>query len=235
MEKLFAIGDIHGEHELLLKLMDMIEAKREGDEGFTMVFLGDYVDRGPDSRDVVEFLMRGPSNPKDNWICLKGNHEDMMVRALVTREVDAWRHWEMNGGNATIKSWENPDDPGYFTVTPEQGQWLAGLPVMLETPNHVFVHAGLMPGVDLDHQEEEVCMWIRDRFLRDNGSTWNKHVVHGHTPQHGLKPKISQPELLPWRTNLDTGAYHTQILTAGMFDWNINSGPITIIQAEGFY
>lgn len=230
MEKIFAIGDIHGEFELLLKLMEKIEARRENDEGFIVVFLGDYVDRGPDSRSVVEFLMKGPSNPKDQWICLKGNHEDMMVEALSAGGMDDWLHWRRNGGDATQASYNGATrDEVSHDVS-----WMKDLPVMLEMDNHVFVHAGLMPGFDLDHQDEQTCMWIRDRFLRANGTDWNKHVVHGHTPHHGMKPKISEPELLPWRTNLDTGAFHTQVLTAGLFDRNINSGPIEIIQAEGF-
>lgn len=225
MNRIYAIGDIHGHFALLQLLMQKIEARRAPDEGQTIVFLGDYVDRGPRSREVVEFLMRGPSNPKDTWICLKGNHEDLMVTALNDANMTNVRNWYGNGGDATIINWENP--PGTYQRPPDEViSWIENLPFIHETENHIFVHAGLMPGIETKDQDEQTCLWIRYRFLDHGPEGWTKHIVHGHTPDG------PDPELKTWRTNLDTWVWSTGILTAGVFDLDIKGGPVEIIQAE---
>lgn len=223
MRKLFAIGDIHGEFNLLRALMGAIEKTRESaDEVFTVVFLGDYVDRGPHSRQVVEFLMAGPQNA-DQWICLKGNHEDLMA-------VEGAGVWMNNGGVQTLHSYSTEYD--YRAIPQEHLEWMRNLPTTAETEHHLFVHAGFMPGVPLHEQEEEALIWIRDRFLRarEDFVGW-KHIVHGHTPSHAFKKVIEEPEFAGWRTNLDTGAFYTGVLTAGLFDRDKPGSPIGIIKA----
>jgi serine/threonine protein phosphatase 1 len=167
----------------------------------TIVFLGDYIDRGPKSREVVELLMAGPKRDGDKWICLRGNHEQMMVDTYRKPLEPDW--WLRNGGEATEKSFGG-------RVPDAVIDWCAALPTSHETTTHFFVHAGIRPGLALHLQDEEAMMWIRDKFLddeRDHG----KHIVHGHTPKRTA-------ELLPNRTNLDSGAVFYGTLTAARFD-----------------
>lgn len=227
MHKIFAIGDIHGMHDELLDIMQQIENEREtSDEKFTIVFLGDYVDRGPKSKEVVEFLMAGPQN-RDTWICLKGNHEDLMVQGSHV--------WLSNGGVQTLLSYDMLDENHMLRdgwLPQNHLDWMNRLPFYHETENHLFVHAGFFPQTPLRNQIEEDCIWIRDRFFRNEKdfAGW-KHIVHGHTPVHTTKNNVAEPELLSWRTNLDTGAFHTGVLTAAMFDRN-QSLPIKILQTK---
>lgn len=204
----YAVGDIHGEHALLLVALDKIE-KDAGDGPAHIVFLGDYVDRGPASRSVIETLMAGPRREGDTFTCLQGNHEDLMLGAAAG-DPAAESCWIGNGGGQTCLSYGG-------AIPPEHLNWIDALPVLHETEHHVFVHAGLMPGLEIHQQERETLLWIRERFLRDTGG-WAKHVVHGHTPQWDCKPDATKPELLPYRTNLDTGACWTGVLTVGVFD-----------------
>lgn len=226
MNKLIAIGDIHGEFDLLMGLMKKLENHRENDENFTIVFLGDYVDRGLKSKEVLDFLMAGPQN-KDTWICLKGNHEDLMVEAYANRDHRSVQNWTMNGGFNTVRSYDRsfdaslPDSRFDFGLMTEHAKWLDNLPLYAEFPNHICVHAGLMPGYVLEEQEDDWLIWIRDRFLNCGGDPlWNKHIIHGHTPESGSRE---------WRTNLDSGSFYSGIQTAGIFDMAINSGPIELV------
>ena len=218
----YAVGDIHGRADLLCVMLDMIEADA-GKRPAKIVFLGDYVDRGPDSAVVVQMLMAGPRRDGDMFVCLKGNHEDLMVGSVIAGDESAERCWIGNGGAQTVMSYGG-------TVPWAHAEWMNALPVMHEDARRVYVHAGLMPGMDIGENDPETCMWIRDRFLRDGGS-WSKHVVHGHTPQWDGKPDASKPELLAHRTNLDTAAYHTGVLTAGVFNDDKAGGPYRLIRA----
>lgn len=206
---LFAIGDIHGCYRLLLKVLSEIEARSHSPN--TIVFLGDYIDRGPQSREVIELLMAGPKREGDAWICLRGNHEQMMLECLGGRTHMDW--WLDNGGEATVKSFGG-------TVPREVIDWSASLPVYHETPTHFFVHAGIRPGLSLKLQEEEVMLWIRDAFL-DDDRDHGKHIVHGHTPNRAT-------ELRPNRTNLDSGACFYGTLSAGRFDGSGCDGTFTV-------
>lgn len=203
----YAIGDVHGRLDLLLLAVDAIQADL-GERSGRVVMLGDYVDRGPDSAGVVKFLMH--SQKHGSVTCLKGNHEAMMVDAMRGRGDDLWLG---NGGVATLKSY----GPG--GVPDEHVAWMDALPSCATLGNRIFVHAGLFPGVPLAEQEEDVCLWIRDRFLlaERDFEGW-PHIVHGHTPHHPWKEDPAQPELLPWRTNLDTAAFATGVLTVGVFE-----------------
>ena len=214
---IYAVGDVHGRLDLLQTAWATIQEDNGGQAG-RVVFLGDYVDRGPDSRGVVEFLMRAQASAEVT--CLKGNHEQMMVDALRGAAPMSW--WIDNGGDATLASYGR-------AVTPEHLDWMAGLPLMDRDAHRVYVHAGLMPNVPVEEQDEEACLWIRERFLRAPGDQLPAHVVHGHTPFWAGKPDPRQPELLEHRTNLDTGAYMTGVLTIGVFDPATPGGPIRVL------
>jgi serine/threonine protein phosphatase 1 len=194
----YAIGDVHGRFDLLVRALAAIGDLEPQDA--RLVLLGDYVDRGPQSREVVDRLI-GLSK-SDRVTCLRGNHEEMMVRALEGDPQGALT-WLSNGGGETLASYEGE-------VPPEHLDWMRRLPVSYETQHHFFVHAGVRPGVPLDRQAPEEMVWIRGRFL-DSDEDFGKHVVHGHTPD-------LEPELRPNRTNLDTGAFRTGTLTVGVFD-----------------
>lgn len=217
-ERVYAVGDIHGRLDLLLKLAVAIFDHAAG-RRVHVVFLGDYVDRGPDSRSVVEFLMGAE---RDGWAtCLMGNHEAMMAAAM--SDPDEVGSWMSNGGWATLQSYAG-EDPA------DHAGWMAGLPYVVRDSHRIYVHAGLLPGVELERQTPEACLWIRDRFLRARADELPCHVVHGHSPY--AKPVAHEPELQPHRTNLDTGAFRTGVLTAGAFDPALPGGPIELLFAR---
>lgn len=200
----YAIGDIHGRLDLLERALDLIRA-HAGTRNFQVVRLGDYVDRGPDSRGVIAFLMREAD--RTTLTCLKGNHEAMLLEAV---EEGEWSSWLDNGGRETLASYDGE-------VPPEHRQWLRRLPVSARDADRLYVHAGFRPGVALADQEEAACFWIRRKFLDADADELPGHVVHGHTPSHIDKLDMDQPECLPHRTNLDTGACWTGVLAVGVF------------------
>jgi serine/threonine protein phosphatase 1 len=209
---IYAIGDIHGCFDPLLRLLDRIEAHADG-RPYRGIFLGDYVDRGPKSREVVrEVRARAASG---RWSALKGNHEVMMTAGLSDpRERDFWLDY---GGEETLASYA-----GHQAAMADDVAWFATLPAMIETAHHIFVHAGLDPRLALDQQTERAMLWTRG--WERSGHDFGKHVVYGHTPHDA-------PLLLPTSTCLDTGAYKGGPLTAGVFDEDSNSGPLTLLQA----
>ena len=210
-EAIYAIGDIHGRFDLLEKALQAIA--RDSGGSATTVFLGDYIDRGPQSSDVVERLTRGPDRADDRWICLKGNHEAMAVEAC--RNGHNRRLWLENGGMETLESFGGAI-PG--TVL----EWFDRLPICHQTERHFFVHAGILPGVPLDAQDEETMLWIRHRFL-DDARDHGKHIVHGHTPGYAA-------ELRPNRTNLDSMAFQTGRLSVSRFDRSVKGGPTRLME-----
>lgn len=202
----YAIGDIHGRLDLLKLAMAAIEQDLDGRNG-RIICLGDYVDRGPDSKGVIEFLMQAE---RDGAVtCLKGNHEQIMVDAARGRDMGMWLG---NGGGATLASYQG-------MVLAEHVEWADALPTVAEASGRLFVHAGFFPGCPLDEQDDDTVIWIRDRFLlaEKDFADW-PHIVHGHTPVHPWKPDPAKPELLRWRTNLDTAAFHTGVLSVGVFE-----------------
>lgn len=217
----FAVGDVHGRFDLVQRAIESIEHYAAGRPSRT-IMLGDYVDRGPDSRSVVEFLMAASAARGASLICLKGNHEQLMLRAC--REGGPLSdYWRAMGGDATLQSY--PDG-----VLPEHLEWLDQLPLTAHDEHRCFVHAGVMPGRELRDNGEETFLWIRGPFLRADAQDLPCHIVHGHSPHHELKPVVSRPELLAHRTNLDSGAFATGVLTVGVFDGDRAGGPIAIIQ-----
>ncbi len=223
----YAIGDIHGRLDLAQAAVSAIE-RHAGDDHARMVFLGDYVDRGPDSRGVVDLMIR--LQETRGAVCLKGNHESLMLRALARPQSQHMNHWLRLGGQETLSSYgvSNPLDAEGL-VPRAHTSWMTKLPLTSGDGRRIYVHAGLNPGVPFEKQDEEDCMWIRERFLTSAPGAFDRHIVHGHTPEWREKPEAAQPELLAHRTNLDTGAYATGVLTVGVFPEDFPGGPAELI------
>jgi len=228
----YAVGDIHGRLDLLVKAINAIEAHGAGHQ-IRIIMLGDYVDRGPDSRGVVEYLIA--SARRLEMICLKGNHEAMMADAIGSGDPKSLSMWIQYGGLETMKSygWTWRRTPDFSIIPREHLEWMAGLPVSARDGDRVFVHAGLDPDKALDRQDEAVCLWIRDRFLEASLEKVGAHVVHGHTPEWSEKTEAAAPELLAHRTNLDTGAYFTGVLAIGVFAEESPGGPVEVLTVRG--
>lgn len=207
-----AFPDLHGRFDLLEAALRHLEDEYPG--GGKVVFLGDYVDRGPQSRQVIERLMSGPP-PGWEWICLKGNHEDMMLDAFRTKfGPDAW---VQNGGAETLASYLTEVPP----LPPEAHlNWMDGLAFYHEDEHRVYVHADVDPSRDLDEQSEVRMLWTR---RHDDEGYRGKHVVHGHTPVH------NGPILGANRTNLDSGAVFYGRLTVGLFNDDKPGGPFKVM------
>ncbi len=212
----YAIGDIHGRSDLLDRLLSMIQvdAASRGARS-KIVFTGDYVDRGPNSYGVVERLMAGPARAIDEFICLRGNHDDLFIKAVTTREdVPDWA-WQLF--EYTVESYSA--DKGALL---RHVGFFAGLKLTHDDGTHLFVHAGIRPEVPLDEQEEEDLIWIREEFL-EYELPLPRRVVHGHTIMGDL------PVVTPNRISIDTGAYRSGILTAARLD----DGELSFLQAIG--
>lgn len=192
--RLLAVGDIHGCRDLLVDLMAKVAPAPED----LLVFLGDYVDRGPDTRGVIDELLKlRQSHPR--CIFLKGNHEAMFLEYLDGTDPFPFL---LNGGANTLASYQDDDD---VRIPPEHLDFLRKLELYHETDRFIFVHAGLRPGVPLDRQVERDLLWIRREFL-DSNYDWGKTLVFGHTPQQS-------PLMTPKRIGLDTGAVYGRTLS----------------------
>lgn len=200
MSLTYAIADLHGRFDLLKTALESI-ASHAADVEYRVVTLGDYVDRGPESRQVVEHLMKSQAAGQ-SLICLKGNHEFMMHEALTTSL--ASDRWARNGGETTLKSYNDEVPSSHL-------HWVKNLATMHVDRHRVFVHAGVDPTKALDEQIEEFMLWHRYPANADIGHR-GRHVVHGHTPN----PR--GPERYRNRTNLDTLAWRTGRLVVAVFD-----------------
>ncbi len=222
MGNTYAIADLHGRYDLLLAAIDAIEADAGGG---TVVFMGDYVDRGPQSREIIDRLMAGPERPGWRWICLKGNHEAMMVETLSTALHPQW--WIGNGGGATLLSYGHPERGlvDKRVVPKEHVEWIDRLPLMHVDQHRVFVHAGVVEGVPLDKQDEDKVMWMLYPRAADCGHG-ERHVVHGH------EQFADGPKLYAHRTDLDTFAWATGRLVVGVFDDEEPGGPVRMIEVK---
>ncbi len=214
--RIYAISDIHGRADLLQSLFTVIDAdlERSGPERAIQVFLGDYVDRGPGSRDVLDMLIR--RSQTHETVCLKGNHEAFLMEVLdEPTKLEDWRHY---GGLLTLMSYGvnptmNPTTEQQVeliealarAVPAEHREFLRRLETSFTCGDFYFVHAGVKPGVALAKQQEQDQLWIREEFLNSD-ERFEKYIVHGHTP-------VSAPDIRPNRINIDTGAYATGNLT----------------------
>jgi serine/threonine protein phosphatase 1 len=204
----FAIGDIHGCFDKLAALLTACETIRAGRRA-RFVFIGDYVDRGPDTRWVIDLLLDRQLQDRDRYICLRGNHEDMLLRASRQDRTDQdLVNWWANGGEQTLDSY-GANDPGDLPA--DHLAWIAALPLTLIDHGRLFVHAGIRPGIPIPAQSGHDLLWIREPFLSCE-EDYGAFVVHGHTPTgSGL------PELRPNRLNLDSGACFGGPLSAALF------------------
>ena len=214
----YAVGDVHGRDDLLKVLHERISAfhtKQYAGQHAMIVHVGDYIDRGANSIGVIDRLMAGV--PGFEMICLKGNHEDLMLTCLETDDERAWENWRRNGADATLNSFgvslrSGCYDPAQLAdaLGEQRITWLRSLPLYHRTGHYLFVHAGIAPGKPVDEQREMDLLWIRDRFLDYEGDHgWR--VVHGHTP-------AAQPVVRPNRICIDTGVISTGVLTAAVLD-----------------
>jgi serine/threonine protein phosphatase 1 len=226
----YAVGDVHGRLDLVERAFARIAA-HAGARPHRAIMLGDYIDRGPESAGVIEFLIRRQAQAE--LVCLKGNHEDMMLRA-VADEDGGLRAWLANGGRETLRSYgARPDGDFRRAIPAAHVEWLSALPLAATDPHRIFVHAGLAPRVPLSLQDEATLLWIRRPFLEAPAGAFEAHVVHGHTPLWEGKPDPAEPERLAHRTNLDTGAYFTGVLSVGAFDAAAPGGPIEVLRVSG--
>ena len=229
--RVYVIGDIHGRADLLDRMVGLISRDLEANpvSDCLTVTLGDYIDRGPDSRGVLDRLVRNPF-PTD-FVALKGNHEALLEAFLSDPSVaERWRHL---GGLETIHSYrvsvgelmlgKNYEQAakGLRAAVPEQHlKFLASLKTSILVGKYFLCHAGVRPGIPLERQSVEDLLWIRDAFLSSTVD-FGRIVVHGHTP-------TERPEILPNRINIDTGAFATGRLTCVVLE---SSGPRFLMTA----
>lgn len=205
-QPLYVIPDVHGQLASLEEALARIEA--DGGPDTRIVFLGDYVDRGPDSRSVINTLIAGQENGR-KWITLRGNHDQMFLDFLEQGRIDnprlskpgySWQHHRL-GGVETLASYglSRPDhDEALQAVPAAHRNWLAGLPLYHLTDDLLLVHAGIRPGIPLEKQSPDDLMWIRDEFhVHTEPFPWL--IIHGHTP-------LDYPAHFGNRIDLDGGA-----------------------------
>jgi serine/threonine protein phosphatase 1 len=220
--RFYAIGDIHGQLGMLKAAHARIVRDREqtGDTAAPVVHLGDLIDRGPDSRGAIDFLIEGLAGGAP-WIVLRGNHDQLLLDILAGREENAAAWLEPHiGGTETLASYGVKTGPFRSrratlddlraTIPEAHRRFLASLPLLHATPKLLFVHAGIRPGVSITLQDTADLLWIRGAFLEDRRNH-GPLIVHGHTP-------VERPEHHGNRVNLDSGAGFGRPLTAAVFE-----------------
>jgi len=215
--RIYVVGDIHGEIDLLEEMHEkmLADANAQPAAQILQIFLGDYIDRGPDAKGVVDWLI---SSPPTGWrrICLKGNHETMVHDFL--EDSQTLKRWQQLGASPTLRSYDVRLSDSQEKVSAdalqtefaqklshEHRKFYSNLPLFFEIGSYFFVHAGIRPDCDLQEQEERDLLWIRDEFLHSK-LNFGKIIVHGHTP-------VNKPKIRPNRINIDTGAYMSGKLT----------------------
>jgi serine/threonine protein phosphatase 1 len=196
--KFFAVGDIHGNVARLEQLMDEIKPAFNRAQD-TLVFLGDYIDRGPDSKGVVDFILRLRKD-LPHMVCLKGNHEAMLLDWVLNKS--NYDLYVYNGGAATIKNYSEEDE---FKLPQEHLDFFTSLLLYYETEQYIFVHAGLKPGIPLEEQDPHDLVWLREEFIL-SPYDFGKLVIFGHTP-------LQRVFMAPNKIGIDTGAVYGGQLT----------------------
>ncbi|QCJ00801.1 metallophosphoesterase family protein [Agrobacterium larrymoorei] len=221
---IYAVGDVHGRLDLLkqaeTRIADDIAAT--GKNSLT-VLLGDFIDRGPSSAQVINHLMH-QSEHGLRRLPLAGNHEDVFLRYLSDPKKNA--DWLALGGEQTLASYGIDVHGAAFLRSEREGtlvdlfaeaipdghkRFIASLPIMLTVGKLLFVHAGIRPGIALAEQSDEDMMWIREPFLAQGPKLPDLFVIHGHTPK-------DKPSPGPQRLCIDTGAFYTNTLTVLRID-----------------
>lgn len=251
MSLTYALADLHGRYDLLEAAIETI-TNHAGSSPATIVALGDYIDRGPDSQKVIERL-RQWRIPHLRLIALKGNHEAMLCDVVHGRAEESW--WRRQGGDATLRSYRearlyrcadaNLGVQGEIALASKdlqqsEGQdgwsqsgvcviprvvidWLDALPLIHVDSHRVFVHAGVDQSAPLDRQAARVLLWKRHR-VSDRCGHGSHHVVHGHDGN------LRGPILKRGRTNLDCLAWQSSILAVGVFSDDAPGGPKEILK-----
>jgi serine/threonine protein phosphatase 1 len=230
MSLTYVVPDLHGRLDLLDEGLRRISAHAAGQPG-TVILLGDYVDKGPDSGPVVDRLLQGLelSGLADGWrfVALKGNHDAMMVEAL--RDPANMASWIEKGGDAALASYGGDPaavPPAHVAVPQAHIEWLDRLPLLHLDRHRLYVHAGVDAGISLGEQTEKTL--LNKRYPPDERSGFDGlHVVHGHDnfPEG--------PLLYQGRSNLDTQAWRTGRLVIGIFDDAKEGGPLELIEIKG--
>lgn len=223
-QRLYAIGDIHGRADLLDQLHDLILKDRAGADAETQciaIYLGDYIDRGPDSRAVIDRLVHDPL-PGFETVHLCGNHDDFLLRFLEDPSIAPL--WLANGGDATLSSYGIESAPSLETTADlsalrddllahlpdDHRRFFRALAYRYTAGDYFFTHAGVRPGIGLDIQDPYDLMWIREEFLNSRAD-FGKVVVHGHTPAEAVEDR-------PNRIGIDTGAVFTGRLSCAVLE-----------------
>ena len=199
--KRYVVGDIHGCYDELCLLLDKIYDHADG-EPRKIIFVGDYVDRGPNSKEVIEQVMRMQS--RGDTVALMGNHEDMLING------------ELMYAKETLKSFHSNHLPKDFC------DWMQALPKYYEDDTIIVAHAGVHPGLTMDDQPDTYLLWYR--YARKQSAGLGKHFYHGHTPA------INWIERVDDRTNVDTGCVYGGHLTAAVV--GDDGSPVEFIQVE---
>ena len=233
----YAVGDIHGRYDLLRQILaQIVEDYGTAAKGrpLNLILCGDYIDRGPESSDVLEALVWLTRRPEFTLRLLKGNHEQGLLDFLDRPEDGGpWLHY---GGRQTLASYRidpPPPDAPPAALTAARDALLDRMPaahlmllqqleLSVTIGDHLFVHAGVRPGIALADQQEDDLLWIRGEFL-DQDVRHERFVVHGHSWID------DQPSIRPHRIGIDTGAYATGVLTAV----RLEDGQATILRAIG--
>ena len=215
-KRIYAVGDVHGQADLLRKLFSRIDADLQAYPiaESVQVFLGDYIDRGPHSREVLDLLIA--RRRRHTMLYLKGNHETYAAQFLSNPSILS--DWKRVGGITTLLSYgvtpasgddlpEQCDTAEAFrrALPDSHHRFIHSLALSFTCGDYFFAHAGVRPGVPLRRQSQHDLLWIREEFLLHEEG-FGKIVVHGHTP-------AKKPDVRPNRINIDTGAYATGRLT----------------------
>ena len=199
---MYVIGDIHGCLAPLKRLLENLEPDLHQDR---LLFVGDYIDRGPDSQGVVDYILGLKARyPAENIICLKGNHEVMFLDFLAGKDRQLFM---LNGGLSTLKNYwgEDWNKQPELVLPLDHARFYEELRSSYETEDYIFVHGGLRPGVPWEDQVDEDLYWMRGEFIAST-EDFGRRVIFGHTP-------FKQPLILPNKIGIDTGLVYGNFLT----------------------
>ena len=237
MARTYAIADMHGRYDLFAEAFRVMAQHGAGDDD-KVIILGDFVDRGPGSREIITNLRAVQGYWGDRLIALQGNHEAMMLEVLRIRSPELVRWWIGNGGGETLRSYGyvDGDTIAPVKVPADNLAWLAHLPVTYEDEHRIYVHAGVPFDQEIADAKRDTLQWMLYAGYPEDGTTTicpdeqhvsGKHIVHGHDQSD------AHPLLRPHRTNLDSHAYATGRLAIGVFDDDAPGGPIETLWAVG--
>ncbi len=227
-----AIGDVHGENFMLTELLQLVR-QRCGADPFQLIFLGDYPDRGPDSKRVIETVryLQG-----QGAIALQGNHEELFFESVLNGNQGAREVWMAHGGIQSRASYGvlmpmARASHNYTSAEHADAKWMQSLPLTHETKHRIYLHAGFTPGKPLAGQSREMLQWARPHDFTDYDMDTmqpGKHVVFGHTPNKTRTPWLDKS----W-TGIDTGAcFPRGALSAAIFLADQPGGPISVLRVD---